>query len=132
MTTPKLCFSGSQLKSYVETKEKAFWKCNQARLRDTNGPQGIAFHDGMKPLNLKLALLLITMGTVLLMIGVSPYQSAGLGCRTTQDICAQVEAQEATAHFFEFLLYGMALMSIAVIFLIMGRNQAPSPPTSPP
>src|SRR5207245_7646671 len=108
-----------QLKSYVETKEKAFWKCNQARLRDTNGPQGIAFHDGMKPLNLKLALLLITMGTVLLMIGVSPYQSAGLGCSATQDICGQVDAQEATGHLHELVITGIARESSCCCYVYM-------------
>jgi hypothetical protein len=91
----------------------------------------------MKPLNLKLALILITIGTVLLMISVSPWQSpalgsTGLGCTLTQEACAGVAAQEAQAHFFEFLFYGVAVMSIAVIFLMMGRNQAPAPPTISP
>jgi hypothetical protein len=86
----------------------------------------------MEPLNLKIALILMIIGAVLLMISVSPYQSPGLGCTLTQDACAQVAAQEATTHFFEFLIYGVALMSIAIVFLIIGRNQGPSPPTSPP
>ncbi|HVH15426.1 MAG TPA: hypothetical protein VNA15_06880 [Candidatus Angelobacter sp.] len=87
----------------------------------------------MEALNLKVALILITVGTVLLVISVSPYQSAGLiGCTLTQDACSQVAAQEATTHFFEYLLYGAAFMSIAVILLISGRNQETSPPTGHP
>lgn len=81
----------------------------------------------MEPLNLKVALILITIGTVLLLISVSPYQPGGLGCTLTQNACSQIAAQEATTHFFEFLLYGVALISIAVIFLISGRGPRTKP-----
>ena len=85
----------------------------------------------MESLNLKAAAILITIGTVLLIISVSSYQSGGLACTLTQDACAQVAAQEATVHFFEYLLYGLISMSIAVIFLITGRSQEQGPPVSP-
>jgi len=88
----------------------------------------------MKSLNLKVALILLTIGAVLLMISVTPYQG-GMICTLTEDACAQVDAearQAATAQFFEFFFSGVALMSIAAIFLITGRNRGPSSLTSPP
>ena len=95
---------------------------------------GIASYDGMKSLNLKVALILLTIGAVLLMISVTPYQG-GMICTLTEDACAQVDAQArqaAAAQFFEFFFSGVALMSIAAIFLITGRNRGPSSLTSPP
>ncbi|SRR6266487_6693343 len=45
---------------------------------------GIASYEGMKSLNLKVALILLTIGAVLLMISVTPYQG-GMICTLTED-----------------------------------------------
>jgi len=49
----------------------------------------------MKPLNLKVALILITAGTVLLVISVAQYQAGQLQCTLTGNLCAQFAAQGA-------------------------------------
>jgi hypothetical protein len=106
----------------------------RAQLREINRAIGIISYEEMKPLNLKAALILITIGSVLLIISVTPYQG-GMICTLTADACAQVAAQAAQAaaiQFFEFFFSGVALMSIAAIFLVMGRNKQTSPPTIRP
>jgi len=88
----------------------------------------------MKPLNLKVALILITIGTVLLVISVAQYQAGQLQCTLTGDLCAQFAAQgarDAAIQFLEIALAEVALMSIAAMFLIMGTNQGSRQATSP-
>jgi hypothetical protein len=80
----------------------------------------------MKSLNLKVAVTLITIGIVLLLVSVSQYESGQLMCTLTGDLCAQLAAhasQDAAIQFFEFTFFGLALMSLAVIFLILGRSR---------
>ena len=80
----------------------------------------------MKPLNLKVALILIAMGIVLLVISIAQYQAGQLQCTLTGDLCAQFAAQgarDAAIQFLETTLAEVALMSIATMFLVMGRNQ---------
>jgi len=96
------------------------------------GPKALASYIEMKPLNLKAALILITIGTILLIVSVIQYQSGEMICTLTADLCAQVAAhasQEAVTQFFEFTLFGLASMGLAVVFLISGRNQGSSPPS---
>jgi hypothetical protein len=88
----------------------------------------------MKPLNLKVALILITIGIVLLVISVVQYQAGQLQCTLTGDLCAQFAAQGArdtAIQFLEISLAEVALMSIATMFLVMGRNQGTRQATGP-
>lgn len=82
----------------------------------------------MKALNAKAAGILITMGTVVLMVSITPSQG-GMICTLTADACAQVAAQAAQAaavQFLEFFVSGLALISIAFFLLISGRNRGQS------
>jgi hypothetical protein len=88
----------------------------------------------MKSLNRKVGLILITVGIVLLVISVVQYQAGQLQCTLTGDLCAQFAAQGArdtAIQFLEITLAEVALMSIAAMFLVMGRNQVPRQATSP-
>lgn len=80
----------------------------------------------MKPLNLKVALMLITVGIILLVISVAQYQSGQLQCTLVGDLCAQFAAQsarDAAIQFLEIALAEVALMGIAAMLLVTGRNQ---------
>ena len=82
----------------------------------------------MRSLNVKIALILLTMGTVVLMVEFTPPQGT-LDCMLTADACAQVAAQAARAaavQFLAFSLSGIALISTAVFLLISGRNRGQS------
>ena len=84
----------------------------------------------MNSLNLKGALILITVAAVLLLISATPPRGE-LMCTLTADACAQVDAyarQAAAIQFFEFFFSGLALASIAALLLISGRNRLPRPP----
>src|SRR4029077_7791394 len=97
------------------------------RLREINRA-GIAFHDKMKALNAKIAVVLITMGAVVLMVSVTPPQGT-IPCLAPAIECAQTAAQAAqaaTVTFFEYLFSGIALISVAALLLISGRNRGSS------
>jgi hypothetical protein len=80
----------------------------------------------MKALNAKLAVVLFTMGTVVLLVSITPSQG-GVICSLSAEACAQVSAQAAqAAQFWGFFLSGVALISIAALLLISGRNRGPS------
>ena len=82
----------------------------------------------MKPLNLRVALILITVGIVLLVISVAQYQAGQLQCTLVGDLCAQFAAQgarDAAIQFLEVTFAEVALMSIAAMFLVTGRNRGP-------
>ena len=86
----------------------------------------------MKSLNVKVALILLTVGTVMLMVSLTPPQGT-LDCMLTADACAQVAAQAARAAAVQFLAFSLseiALISIAVFLLISGRNRGQSQPVS--
>ena len=83
----------------------------------------------MKSLNLKVALILLTMGIVVIMVALTPPQGT-LGCMMTEDACAQFAAMAARGAAIEFLVFslsGIALISFAVFLLISGRNRGQSP-----
>jgi hypothetical protein len=88
----------------------------------------------MKSLNLKVALILITIGMGLLLIAATPFQG-GIICILTAAEPAQVYAQArqtAAVQFFEFFFFGLALISLAAFPMIIGRNQHRCPLTSNP
>jgi hypothetical protein len=82
----------------------------------------------MKALNAKVAVILTTMGAVLLMVSLTPSQG-GVICSLSTEACAQVSAQgaqTAAIQFFAFFFSGLASISIAALLLISGRNRGPS------
>ena len=88
----------------------------------------------MKPLNLKVAVVLITTGIVLLVISVAQYQAGQLQCTLVGDLCAQFAAQgarDAAIQFLEITFAEVALMRIAALFLVMGRNKGSPQATGP-
>ena len=83
----------------------------------------------MKALNAKVAVVLATMGAVVLLVSVTPPHGV-LPCLAPANQCAQdaaKAAQAASVQFLEFFLSGIALISIAVFLLISGRNRRRSP-----
>ena len=81
----------------------------------------------MKSLNLKVALILFTMGIVVIMVELTPTQGT-LGCMLAGDGCAQYAAQAAAIQFLVFSLSAIALISTAAFLLISGRNRGQSQP----
>ena len=85
----------------------------------------------MKSLNLKVALILLTMGTVVILVGLTPRQGT-LGCMLAGDACAQFAAQAAAIQFLVFSFSAIALITTAAFLLISGRNRGQSQPASSP
>jgi hypothetical protein len=76
----------------------------------------------LKETNLKFALITMTLGTVVLLISITPVPSP-LPCLLTQDACAATFQQEALQNFIAWFSMGTILMAIAVAFLFLGRDK---------
>ena len=69
--------------------------------------------------NVIVAVILIVLATPLLLFSVNPVQQ---GCLLSENACIAIYVQEARFQFIAYFSVGAALLAVAMLFLVRGRE----------